>query len=481
MSDQTRRPNRRRRRRRINYRAIIFWLAVLLAILGIVAVVSSLFGGNGTDPNEKESSQYSTLAAGSSGTTAPSHTTSTATDSSTAPTEPTPPDEPQETVKETTATIGATGDVLMHLPCIDPAKTANGYDFAPYFTHIQDYLTAPDYMVANLETTLAALDNGYEYHGYPNFNCPDEIVYDLQAMGVDMFLTANNHTYDTSTVGFDRTQQIIAEAGLDHIGTKISTDVDDYLVKDVNGIQIGMVCYTYETDAGKDSVRLNDGARLPSGVASRINTFHSDDVAGFIKDLEQDIADMEADGAEAIVLYIHWGTEYQLKQSKIQEKFAQAACDLGVDVIVGGHPHVIQPMDLLTSTKDSEHKTVCLYSTGNFMSNQRLGNISYVNTAHTEDGILFSFSFARYSDGTVRLEEVELLPLWINLYRSASTGKNVYDVLPLDKEVEDWKTQFGLTDSSLKQAEDSYQRTMKIVGEGLQEVQEYLDSLPPVE
>ena len=479
MSDQTRRPNRRRRRRHFNYRAIIFWLAVVLVVLGIIAVVTSLAGNNGSESDTKQSSQHSIRTEATSGTTVSSHTTSTTTKGSTAPMEPTPPDEPQETVKESTATIGATGDVLMHLPCIRPAKTSNGYDFTPYFTHIQDYLTAPDYMVANLETTLAALDNGYEYHGYPNFNCPDEIVYDLQAMGVDMFLTANNHTYDTSTVGFNRTQQIIAEAGLDHIGTKISTDVDDYLVKDINGIKIGMVCYTYETDAGKDSVRLNDGAKLPSGVASRINTFHGDDVAGFIKNLGQDIEDMKADGAEAVVLYIHWGVEYQLKQNKIQEKFAQAACDLGVDVIVGGHPHVIQPMDLLTSNKDEDHKTVCLYSTGNFMSNQRLGNISYVHTAHTEDGILFNFSFARYSDGTVRLEEVELLPLWIDMH--TRTGKTIYDVIPLDKEVEDWKTQFGLTDKTLKQAEDSYQRTMKIVGDGLEEVQKYLDSLPPVE
>jgi poly-gamma-glutamate synthesis protein (capsule biosynthesis protein) len=171
--------------------------------------------------------------------------------------------------------------------------------------------------------------------------------------------------------------------------------------------------------------------------------------------------------------------EYQLKQNYEQVKLAQAACDLGVDVIVGGHPHVIQPIDLLTSTTDESHKTVCLYSTGNAMSNQRLGNLSKVKTAHTEDGIFFSFSFAKYSDGTVRLEEVELLPLWINMYKD-SDGDRFYDVLPLDKTVEDWKTKLNLTDNTLAKAEDSYERTMDIVGEGLQEVQEYLNSLPEV-
>ncbi len=472
MSDQYPNPRRRpRKRRRDQYKTLILWLMAVLVIVGVIALVVTVIragSGKPSDNNTLSSTTQTTQTKPTAGTT-------------TKPTEPQGPVEPPKPEKVSTATIGATGDVLMHMPCVNPAKTSNGYDFTPFFTHIQDYLTAPDYMVANLETTLAGLDNGYSYSGYPNFNCPDEIVYDLQAMGLDMFLTANNHTYDTQKIGFDRTQQIMGEAGVDHIGTKISDGVADYIVKNLNGIKVGMVCYTYETDGGKGSVSLNGGARLPDGVASRINTFHSGDLDGFIADLGQNIADMEKDGAEAIVLYIHWGEEYELKQNGSQERFAQAACDLGVDVIVGGHPHVIQPMDLLTSTTNEDHKTVCLYSTGNFMSNQRLGNISYVKTAHTEDGILFNFSFARYSDGTVRLEEVELLPLWINLHTSSTTGKNVYDVLPLDTEVEDWKSQFGLTDSTLKQAEASYERTMKIVGEGLEEVQDYLNNLPPVE
>jgi len=449
------------------YRTLIVVLMAVLLVLGVVALVVTMTGIGG----EKETQDHTTKKTSQTTTQKPEPSSSTP---------DVPPDPPQPTTPylESTATVGATGDVLMHLPCINPAKTNNGYDFTPYFTHVQDYLSAPDYMVANLETTLAGLDNGYVYHGWPNFNCPDEIVFDLKTVGVDMFLTANNHTYDTSTIGFNRTQEVMAQAGVDHIGTKASDEIDDYLVKDINGIKVGMVCYTYETD-GSAAVRLNDGPKLPTGVESRINTFHSGDLNGFTEDLGRIIAEMEADGAEAIVLYIHWGVEYQLKQNASQEQFAQAACDLGVDVIVGGHPHVIQPMDLLTSTTDETHKTVCLYSTGNFMSNQRLGNISYVKTAHTEDGIIFNFSFARYSDGTVRLEQVELLPLWINLH--TVDGQRLYDVLPLDMEVEDWKTQFGLTDSTLKQAQASYDRTMKIVGEGLEEVQTYLSTLPPIE
>ena len=241
-----------------------------------------------------------------------------------------------------------------------------------------------------------------------------------------------------------------------------------------------MINYTYETNSDPNKVSLNGGANLKDNEKDLINVFMKDDVAGFSTSLEQNIADMKADGAEAIVLYIHWGEEYQTVQNSQQKAVAQAACELGVDVIVGGHPHVIQPMDLLQSENDPNHKTVCLYSTGNALSNQRLGNISYVKTAHTEDGIIFNFTFVKYSDGTVRVENVNLIPTWVNLYTSGTTGRAVYDILPLDDQIEDWKTQFELTDYSLTKAQNSYDRTMKIVGTGLQKVTEYLESLPSV-
>ena len=373
----------------------------------------------------------------------------------------------------------ATGDVLMHMPCVRPALQADGsYDFGSYFANFSSYVQAVDYAVANLETTLAGTGNGYKYSGYPNFNCPDGIIPSLKSAGFDMMLTANNHTYDTRSIGFFRTQEIIAQNGLDHIGTKPDTETDSYLIKNINGIQVGMICYTYETDAATDKISLNGNAPLKDEEESLINVFLKDDVAGFSKDLAANIADMEADGAEAIVLYIHWGEEYQTKQNNQQKVMAQAACDLGVDVIVGGHPHVIQPLDLLTSTTDDSHKTVCLYSTGNALSNQRISEMN-LKTGHTEDGIFFSFTFVKYSDGTVRVENVEVLPLWVNLH--SSTGKTVYDILPLDKAVTDWKTAFKLTDNTLTQANNSYDRTMKIVGAGLEKINSFLETLPEIE
>ena len=469
-------PPRRRyraKRRKLNPGFFVFWIVVALLVGLIVAAFGGLIRSCMEQPPEETSG-------GPIQSTRPTHSQSQQVAPSTAAPmeETTVPTEPP-VVLTGTATISATGDVLMHMPCVRPGLVGNGvYDFTPYFSHVQSYIERADVAIANLETTLAGLDNGYEYSGYPNFNCPDGIVDSLKDVGFDLILTANNHTYDTGSAGFFRTQQVIGEAGLEHIGTKPSDDVPDYIVKEIDGIRVGMVCYTYETNADPDKVSLNGGSPLKADEKGLINVFLKDDVAGFTRDLGEDIEDMRADGAEAIVLYIHWGEEYQLKQNKQQEAMAQAACDLGVDVIVGGHPHVIQPIDLLTSQEDPEHKTVCLYSTGNAVSNQRLGNISYVKTAHTEDGILFSFSFAKYSDGTVRVEDVEALPLWVDMH--SRTGKTVYDILPLDKNIQDWKTALELTSGALAKAEDSYDRTMAIVGEGLEEVRTYLDSLPDV-
>ena len=174
------------------------------------------------------------------------------------------------------------------------------------------------------------------------------------------------------------------------------------------------------------------------------------------------------------MMYIHWGVEYNyMSANDEQKKIAQELCDMGIDVIVGGHPHVVQPVELLTSTTDPEHKTVCLYSMGNAVSNQRLGNISYVSTAHTEDGMLFNVTFEKYSDGTVYLQNVDILPTWV--YMSTASYPNTYHILPLDMEIRDeWGTTFGVSDTVVNSAQKSYERTMAIVGSGLTASQEYL-------
>ena len=271
----------------------------------------------------------------------------------------------------------------------------------------------------------------------------------------------------------NRTLEIIADRGLQYLGTKTDAEEADYIIVERNGIKLALACYTYEDNADPNIVAPN-GHTMTAEDAALINTFNYNELDTFYGKITASMEDAEQFGADAFVLLIHWGAEYQTTHNSYQSQIAQALCDLGVDVIIGGHPHVVQPVELLTSTVDESHKTVCLYSMGNAVSNQRLGNISYVNTAHTEDGILFSVTFTRYSDGTVILESAECLPTWVNLGTNPSTGKWEYNILPLDKEITDWKTQFDLNDTGLKKCNESYDRTMAIVGEGMTAVSEYL-------
>lgn len=396
-----------------------------------------------------------------------------------APTETTVP-QPEQVIS--TATIGAMGDLLMHMPIFDRFTKYNAevqqddgsYDFESVFRYIAEYTTQLDYAAANLETTLAGTDNGYAYSGYPLFNCPDAIVDGAKEAGFDMLLTANNHSYDTSLVGYKRTVEVIREKGLEPLGTYTSFDETKWTIVDINGIQVGMLCYTWAYSVTEDG-RPSLNGTMPISEADICNYFYSGNLPAFYTEVENYLAEMENAGAEATILYIHWGIENQLTANEEQQAMAQKLCDLGIDVIIGGHPHVVQPVELLESTVDPEHKTVCLYSMGNAVSNQRLGNLQSINTAHTEDGILFTVTFEKYSDGNVYLAGTDALPTWVNMHTN-SRGRTEYNILPLDDDRrEDWASQFDIGDATLNAMKNSYERTMAIVGEGLTECQTWLE------
>jgi len=183
---------------------------------------------------------------------------------------------------------------------------------------------------------------------------------------------------------------------------------------------------------------------------------------------------MKEDGAEATMMFIHWGIEYQTTENATQSKISQKLCDMGFDVIVGGHPHVVQPVRLLESTVDPDHKTICMYSLGNAVSNQRTGYSSLFPAGYTEDGALFTVTFEKYSDGEVYVAATDVIPTWVNMHTTNNVKE--YNILPLqDSSRESWKEQFNLNDNTMAFAEKSYTRTMGIVGEGLTECQEYLE------
>ena len=389
-------------------------------------------------------------------------------------TQPTVPEETRPTVVST-ATLGAMGDMLMHIQLFSEEHASinnlggGNYEFSSLFEYLTDDVSGYDYCVANLETTFGG--DGNPYQGNPTFNCPDPLADALADTGYDLMLTANNHCSDTLMAGIKRTLNVVRDSGMATLGTRLTEDEPRYTVAEVNGISIGMTCYTYTMKMVDGVPSLNGG--LPLENPALVNYFTYDDLPGFYNELSTVYSDMLSAGAEATVIFIHWGDEYQLTENGTQNAIGQKLCDLGFDVIVGGHPHVVQPMELLSSTTDPDRKTVCIYSLGNSVSNQRQGKLTSITTAHTEDGVLFGVIFEKYSDGTVSVTGTEVLPLWVNMH--SSTGRLEYNILPLDKAAEDrWAEAFGLDADTLKAASDSWKRTMDIVGPGLQDCQNWL-------
>lgn len=440
---------------------IIQILLVLIAVLFVADVI--VIGLCLKTPGSTKSNQKPSASQGSSNTPSP-------TDGTELPTEETPQ-------LVSTATVLSTGDILMHGKVINSGKQDDGsYNFDSIFQYVKSYAQAADFSVANLETTLCGTDNGYAYAGNPKFNCPDAIVDGLKGAGFDMLLTANNHADDTSLVGYKRTLNVVRGKGLDTLGTYLSADEQKWTIEEVNGIKIGMVCYTYSDGFSQNGYPLLNYNEV--GENGILNYFTYDKLSEFYTQLQGYLDEMKAAGAEATVVYLHWGEEYKWKTGEgpnaNQTAMAQKLCDMGVDVIVGGHPHVVQPVDLLTSGTDAEHKTIVLYSMGNAVSNQRKEEMQQSEpTGHTEDGVLFCVTFAKYSDGSVCVDRAELIPTWVNMH--ANSGSTEYNILPLEESTAaQWQAQFGLTDTQLANAKASFDRTQALVLPGMEKVQSYL-------
>lgn len=439
--------------------ALIWILLVTVLVGGIFLLVNHFMDRSGYNPEHTDPYE----------TSAPTETTAETTEETTIPEETTVPEEttaattaPTEPYVVATASIGASGDVLPHLPVINSVKSNGQYDFSGIFTYVKDYFNTYDYMVVNLEVPLAGADEGYS--GYPEFNSPDSIADALKEAGVDMVLTANNHTYDQRRAGMIRTMEVLKQKGLDYTGTRTSTEESVYQVCDINGIKVGMVCYTYDTTSETSGRVSLNGIPLKNEDAELVNSFDYTKLAPFYEEFEGVLEDMREEGAEAIIAFIHWGYEYYLSPVAYQKAMAQKLCDMGVDVIVGGHPHVLEPFDTLTS--ENGNTTYCLYSTGNLLSNQRRDTLSSVeNRNYTEDGVIFGVTFQKWNDGTVEISKLDATPTWVSKeYRG---GKNVYTLIPLDTDIPDWDSYFAINDKSFLKG--SYKRTMSIIGEGLNE------------
>lgn len=396
------------------------------------------------------------------------------------------------------ASVGSSGDILVHNAVRTSGynATTGTFDFSYAFQYLAPYVSDLDYAVVNAEFSVSA--NG-TYSSLP-FRIPSEMVKALADCGYDMGTTANNHIADGGTAGMQKTMNTLTEYGMDYTGTRLNAGDSRYLIKDINGIKVGFLNYSY-------------------GSYWNTNCFNENNLDAFYTESKGLIDSMREEGAEFIYLYIHWGQEYSLAPNNTQKAIAQKMCDYGVDVIIGGHPHKIQPVELIHSDISGKN-TICLYSCGNLLSGQQIecmaggtqenspscfqdpwhfAGCDYPDVAdrtqdthrlqhgtncndngHTEDGVVFITNLCRYEDGTAAISSVEVIPVWcmgrgfVRADYPTNSYFREYYALPLADNA-DWQAEFGLTDAEYTEAIYSYNRTEALLSEGIDEINAYLE------
>ncbi|MCL1852931.1 MAG: CapA family protein [Peptococcaceae bacterium] len=314
------------------------------------------------------------------------------------------------------------GDILPHSEVYNGAKTGTEYDFRPQFSYVKPIIEKADLAIANLETTLAGPEQ--KYSGYPTFNSPDSIVDALKDSGFNVLINANNHSMDKGQAAFFRTIDTVRARGLDLTGTRKTEEEKPYLVKDVNGVQVGIVNFGW---AATTSTGVNvNGIPMPASMKNLLNYIDYSRLGSELGKLETLVEAARADGAEVIIACMHWGEEYEIKSNGAQRQTAQYLADLEVDIIFGGHPHVLQEAAYVTATS-SDHQTLVYYSLGNFLSNQRIESLTSVNKEYTEHGLIAQVTLRRHKDGRNEIIQSGYTATWVN---KKSNAEAVYEIIP---------------------------------------------------
>lgn len=298
------------------------------------------------------------------------------------------------------------GDAMQHQAQLDRAKELGQgeYDYTDCFSLINETIKDADYAVCNLEVPLGGPPS---YSGYPCFSAPDSYAQALADAGFDLMLTANNHCLDRGDKAMRRTLDILDEIGVDHTGTFHDfADRDSLapLIKEINGFKIAFLNYTY----GTNGIVPKDGAEISYIDKDKIR-----------KEIELS----RTKGAELVVVAMHWGIEYVLIENKVQRDLADFLIDCGADMIIGSHPHVIQPMEVVKNFREDKDVLV-VYSLGNFISNMK--------TADTRGGAMVWAKIVRDETGKARFKRAEY-----DIFFSAKPeGNHNFRVIPSWKEKE---------------------------------------------
>lgn len=351
-------------------------------------------------------------------------------------------EEKEEDPTDVTFTLSAIGDIMCHNTQYNDAYNSDtdSYDFSYVFDGISFYTKTADICVGNLETTFAGEDVGYS--SYPTFNTPDSLAYELKDIGVDVLSTAGNHALDKGFDGLSRTIDVLNDADIAHLGTyKSEEDQNKTLIKYVKGIKIAFVNYTYGTN----------GLSIPSDKQFCINL------------IDEDLMKKQIDAAkeqkpDIIIACMHWGNEYKTTQNSTQEELADFLFQNGVDIILGTHPHVLEPMEKRTVTLEdgSTKDGFVIYSLGNFISDQ--------NAEYTRDSIILNLDITKHVDGSITIDNYDYVPIY--MYKDTTKQKQKMKLIDINKTIYNYENYIdsSISESFYNQLKTELSKIQNILG-----------------
>jgi poly-gamma-glutamate synthesis protein (capsule biosynthesis protein) len=293
---------------------------------------------------------------------------------------------------------------MCHSGQFNSAKVeADSFNFNPVFSEIRDYLEASDFAFGNLETVTAGKEA--KYTGYPKFNTPSDLLDALKFAGFDLLTTSNNHSLDRGELGVKKTIAELNQRAINYNGTFTSkSDRDSIRILDIKGVRIAFLAYSYGTN----------GNPIPKGKSFLINLIDFDLI-------RSDISRAKLKKPDLVLVHYHFGEEYERYPSNFQKVVVDSTIKMGADIIIGGHPHVLQPFQFVPSKNSVLDSVFVAYSLGNFISNQQW---RYSDAG----GILTMLICKNFTRDAISITGLEFLPTWV--FKGKINNKTEYEILP---------------------------------------------------
>ena len=355
------------------------------------------------------------------------------------------------TEQETSARIMANGDLLYHDIIYISAKKSDGtYDFHENFEYVKPWLKQADLVIGDFEGTV---NKDHYLAGYPLFNAPGEVMDAIKDAGYQVLDLAHNHILDSQIEGVVSTADAIEKAGMTPIGvyTHEPRDKAPIVIKEVNGIKVALLAYSYGFNGIEQSISQEDYNR-------------------YLSDLDEDKMKAEIERAEKeadiTIIMPQMGVEYQIEPTEEQKKLYHKMIDWGADIIFGGHPHVVEPAE--TVEKDGDKKLI-IYSMGNFISNQRIETMQDVENAKwTERGVLMDVTIKKKS-GKTTIETAQAHPSWVSRtpkggYSPEGYPLYLYQTYILEDFIEGGKYRSQLDEATKERIDTAYKEMNEHVG-----------------